>query len=137
MRLYGDREDEKSVLLELARLRNEGMSFGKCAAHLNGRWQFNSNGDPWTESSVTMVARAHLDAERVILNVTSAAGRMALGLRLMEMVASGTGEKAELARMALDVYAHALKVGMGAKDAAETARDITKMERDKRRQEAI
>ena len=29
------------------------------------------------------------------------------------MVASGTGEKAELARMALDVYAHALKVGMG------------------------
>ena len=136
MRLYGEREDEKTVLFELARLRNGGVSFSKCAAYLNGRWMFNSNGSPWTESSVTMMCRTHLDAERVLYTFDSAAGRMALGLRLMEMVAQGEGEKAELARMALDVYADGIKAGMGPKDAAGTARDIVKMERAKRRQEA-
>ena len=135
MRLYGETADERSILLELARLRSEGVSYSKCAKHLNGRRMFNSNGDDWTESSVTMTCRTHLDAERVVHNITTADARIRLGIALLEMVGQGEGEKAELARMALDVYGQSIAVGMEPASAGQTAKDITKMEYDKRREE--
>ena len=52
------------------------------------------------------------------------------------MVAASTGESAEMARMALDIYGQGIAVGMEPADAAKTAKDIVRIARDEQRQEA-
>ena len=136
MRLYGETASEKFVLVELARLRGEGKTYPECATYLNGRLMYNALGDPWTESSVTMTCRTHLDAERVVHSMYTADDRVRLGLHLLEKVAEGEGPKAEEARMALHIYSDGIEAGLAPKDSADLVKVCLQEHRAKRREEA-
>ena len=135
VKLYGATASEKSVLVELARLRSEGVSYSKCAAYLNGRQMFNSDGNAWTESAITQTCRIHIDADRIIHHTYTADARVRLGLHLLAKVAEGTGEKAAEAKMALHVYTDGIEAGLAPKDSADLVKVCLQEHRAKRREQ--
>ena len=134
MKIEADRELVE-IIDSTSKWRAEGVSWSQIATRLNDRGLRNSNGDPWTPEAINMRWSRTDDPGAAIQRVDTAAGRLKLGLHLLEMVAAGTGEKASEAKMGLYIYHDGIKNGLAPIDAADLAKTCVMEERARRRQE--
>ena len=130
-------DSEPRVVEMIGQLRVSGVSYAEIARRLNEKAEVNNWGLPWSRTTVQLLWQRLGDPEANLHRIDSMDGQVRLSEHLLEMVAaSDQGPRGDDARTALRVLDDAFKAGLPVSEACDLAKDVVRMERDKRKQEA-